>query len=246
MRRLFQALASTSDGAFIINEQHQIIFWNQAAETILGYTAEEVKGQLCYEILGGRDEQGRTLCQRYCRPAISAHHGTPLPNPDVYAQTGDGEGRWINVTTFAFPTADRSLGNVIVHLFRDATEERSNQRFVEQVREASRELRHDREMLGSAPPAPDTPSDRALDALTPRERQVLSLLAQGLSTDEMADTLSISPSTTRNHVQSILGKLNVHSRLEAVAYLYQEGLSEANGRHAGPSAAENSANDPER
>lgn len=53
--------------------------------------------------------------------------------------------------------------------------------------------------------------------LTPREAVVLSLLASGHGTREIARTLVISPATVRNHVQSILRKLGVHSRLEAVA-----------------------------
>jgi two-component system nitrate/nitrite response regulator NarL len=60
--------------------------------------------------------------------------------------------------------------------------------------------------------------------LTDREREVLSLLAQGHSTREIAQALSISYSTARNHIQNILHKLNVHSRLEAVAYAYEHGL----------------------
>jgi PAS domain S-box-containing protein len=64
MRHLFQALSKTDDGAFIINKQNQIIFWNQAAQRIIDYTAEEAIGRPCYEVLGGRDEQGRTGCQR--------------------------------------------------------------------------------------------------------------------------------------------------------------------------------------
>ena len=223
MRSLFQALANTSDGAFVINERHQIIFWNRAAETILGYSPEDVNGLQCYEILGGRDEQGRTLCQRYCRLAIGARNGGTASSPDVYARTQSGQRRWINVTTFAFSPADRGLGSVVVHLFRDVTDKKSNERFVEQVREASRELRNKDGISSLSRPTGKTPPDPRLATLTPRERQVLSLLAQGLGTEEMADTLSISEATIRNHVQNILEKLSVHSRLEAVAYVYQRG-----------------------
>jgi DNA-binding NarL/FixJ family response regulator len=60
--------------------------------------------------------------------------------------------------------------------------------------------------------------------LTDREREVLSLLAQGLNTPDIAQSLSISSSTVRNHVQNILHKLQVHSRLEAVAYALKHGL----------------------
>lgn len=227
MRRLFQAFTRTSDGAFIMNEENQIIFWNRAAETLLGYAAEEVVGKLCYEILGGLDEQGRPLCQRYCRIAIGAAQGETLPNLNVLARTQSGQRRWINVTTFALPTGAPDIGTVIVHLFRDATDQKSNERFINKILEASRELRDETErpgisMRGAARSAPDP----RFEALTPREREVLLLLAHGLGTEEIADMLSISPATTRNHVQSVLNKLEVHSRLEAVAYVYQQGLIE--------------------
>jgi PAS domain S-box-containing protein len=250
MRPLFQALTHTSDGAFIMNEKNQIIFWNQAAETLLGYTAEEVAGMLCYEILGGRDEQGGTLCQRYCRIAVSAAQGETLPTLDVFAQTRSGQGRWINVTTFTLPTGAPEIGNVIVHLFRDATDKKSDERFINHILEASRELRDETERPGLSMPAAESAPDPRLDALTPREREVLLLLAHGLGTGEIADTLSISPATTRNHVQSVLSKLEVHSRLEAVAYAYQRGLvevsDEQNSAHTGWSDRPNNANDPEK
>jgi DNA-binding NarL/FixJ family response regulator len=53
--------------------------------------------------------------------------------------------------------------------------------------------------------------------LTPREREVLSLLTQGLDTGAIARALVISPGTARTHVQHVLCKLGVHSRLEAAA-----------------------------
>jgi DNA-binding CsgD family transcriptional regulator len=56
-----------------------------------------------------------------------------------------------------------------------------------------------------------------LERLTPREVEVLRLLASGTAGTEIAADLAISPVTVRNHVQNILVKLQVHSRLEAVA-----------------------------
>jgi DNA-binding NarL/FixJ family response regulator len=53
--------------------------------------------------------------------------------------------------------------------------------------------------------------------LTPREHEVLMLIAQGRSTSEIVDELVISVHTARNHIRSILQKLGVHSRVEAVA-----------------------------
>ena len=62
------------------------------------------------------------------------------------------------------------------------------------------------------------------ELLTEREREVLALLAHGLSTRAIARSLSISSATVRNHVQSILNKLQVHSRLEAVTYALDHNL----------------------
>ena len=60
--------------------------------------------------------------------------------------------------------------------------------------------------------------------LSAREREVLSALAAGQSTDDVATALHISPVTVRNHVQRILAKLGTRSRLEAVAAGIQAGI----------------------
>ena len=62
--------------------------------------------------------------------------------------------------------------------------------------------------------------------LTRREREVLALLAQGADNERIAQRLVISPETARTHVQNVLGKLEVHSRLEAAAFVRQNGLLE--------------------
>jgi DNA-binding NarL/FixJ family response regulator len=56
-----------------------------------------------------------------------------------------------------------------------------------------------------------------VEPLTPRELEVLRALTEGLSTSEICDRLAIAPNTLRTHVQNIMGKLRVHSKLEAVA-----------------------------
>jgi two-component system NarL family response regulator len=60
--------------------------------------------------------------------------------------------------------------------------------------------------------------------LSRRERQVLALVARGFRTAAIADELVISPETARTHVQNVLGKLDLHSRLEAAAFVIENGL----------------------
>jgi two-component system nitrate/nitrite response regulator NarL len=70
------------------------------------------------------------------------------------------------------------------------------------------------------------------ESLTPREREVVARLVRGESTTSMARSMGVRLSTIRTHVDSILIKLGVHSRLEAVAYAVKEGIIEVPGGSA--------------
>jgi DNA-binding NarL/FixJ family response regulator len=65
---------------------------------------------------------------------------------------------------------------------------------------------------------------RRLSRLTRREREVVALLAEGADNDAIAQALIISPETARTHIQRILAKLGVHSRLAAAAFVVQNGM----------------------
>jgi DNA-binding NarL/FixJ family response regulator len=70
--------------------------------------------------------------------------------------------------------------------------------------------------------------------LTSRETEILRFLALGLGTSAIARELAISPATVRNHAQRVLAKLEVHSRLAAVARGYAMGLLRSPGWQATP------------
>jgi two-component system nitrate/nitrite response regulator NarL len=71
---------------------------------------------------------------------------------------------------------------------------------------------------------PKTTARMLASHLTKREREVLTLLVRGSSGADIAEELSISKNTVRTHIQSILTKLQVHSRLEAVAFATHNGI----------------------
>jgi DNA-binding NarL/FixJ family response regulator len=74
------------------------------------------------------------------------------------------------------------------------------------------------------PPAPAPADPLAVEELTPREREVLDLLARGLSNPEICEALVISEATTKTHVARILQKLDLRDRVQAVIYAYETGL----------------------
>ncbi len=209
-RDLLDLFTNTADGLMAVDPSGRIILWNRAAEALVGYSAPEVLGRRCYEVLGGRDDHGNILCHLNCHVLTMAKRREPVHAYDLVTHAKDGAERWLNVSTVLVPDPG---GTIVVHLFRDVTAARRPQHLIETL--VNR--------LGASA-APAAPPAEPTAPLTPREREILRLLASGEGTRAIARRLFVSTATVRNHTQNILAKLGVHSRLEAVALAFRSQL----------------------
>ncbi len=197
-----EILASTGEAAFAVDRDGVIIAWNSAASRLFGYTAPEAQGRLCWELLEGRDLFRNRYCCQGCPLREAAYGHEPVRESRLMLRKSDGER--LSVDVFMLLTGDGEGGNILVHLCRPA----------ESVKTGT-----------SQPPVPEAHSfNHHRGILTGREIEVLSLLDSGKSTEEIASTLCLSRATVRNHVQHILFKLRVRSRIAAVSKARQIGL----------------------
>ena len=187
-------VASTTDPAFTTDGEGVIRAWNAAAEEEFGVTATEARGSECARVLRGRDPYGNEYCSVSCPLRQMALQGRAVHRCELHFRNDAGQHRPYSVSTLLLSTAGEADPE-IVHLLQPVYSEVKRPRWKKRGFSAN----HER------------------GELSPREREVLRLLADGRPTDEIARTLFISHSTARNHIQHILHKLHAHSRLEAVA-----------------------------
>lgn len=138
MKKVLEALAHAADGACMVDAAQRIVFWNAAAERILGYRAEEVNGRLCCEIFCGKTRPGDLACTPDCavRLAVTGDHLPPSYN--LLSRTKPGATLLLNVSVIV-PLASARPG-VVIHLFRDVTRQLQYERYVEQIRHAGTHL----------------------------------------------------------------------------------------------------------
>ena len=210
-----RALGNTGDGVYVVDGAQRILFWNKGAERLLGFTEAQVRGQHCYEVLHGRLRSGEPWCQAGCEVQRCVQRGTPVENFDLQVATQEGQDAWVNVSVIALPNQEKPLA---LHLLRDISREKHRERALRQVLRALR-----RYGLSPRPAEAGKRSGRSA-RLTRREREVMILLARGLSTRALARQLGISVYTARNHIQNVLHRLGAHTQAQAVSLALRNGL----------------------
>ena len=219
MGSAYDFIANTSDGVFGVDPQQTIVLWNDAATSILGYRPDEVLGRNCYEIVEGRDSEGCAVCVPGCDAIESASRLDLPPSQDLAVQKKGGDTVWLNVSTIILPSPTQKL-SVLIHLFREVSQQHE---LVQVVREFASVVSGISRGTGKGRKR-KVPNGDDCVRLTRREREIMGHLVTGVTTEMIAEQLSISSRTVRNHVNNILGKLGVHSRLEAVTYSIKNGL----------------------
>lgn len=103
-------LAHISDGVYFVDRDRRITYWNQSAERITGYSAQEVIGHRCHDnLLIHVDEEGHSLCKGSC-PMVKAIEGRTLMNGRVFLHHKEGHRILVNVRVV--PLSDRN-GTII-------------------------------------------------------------------------------------------------------------------------------------
>ena len=211
---LFAFFEGASDGVFAVRETGEICFWNRAAQSIFGYSVEEVLGKTCSELFHGVGALGTQVCLEHCVELQCTLKPESMPNFDLNVTTRDGERKWVNISTVPFLNRGTQK-TLIVHLARDISVQKSREETYRKMIAVSREVcAMDDSPNGAAPITP----------LSSHELEILRMFAAGKDAPRIAKALGISPQTLRNHLHHINKKLRTHNRLEAVTHAVQRHL----------------------
>jgi len=179
----------TGDPAFAVDRQGIVVYWNEAAEQALGYPSSEALGEKCWRLLTGQDSFGNRYCGRHCPLMEMAFLHEPVHNFLTTFATASHQNQQFSIsclTVFDQPGDEMLLH--ICHPENEALQAGNNQ----------------------------IPADVDPSTLSHREIEVLELLAEKVSTKNIATRLDISIRTVRTHIQHLMYKLRVHKRNEAI------------------------------
>jgi DNA-binding CsgD family transcriptional regulator len=203
-------VVSAEDPCFAVNLRQEIVYWNSSIAQLLGRDAVDVLGRSCFDVIGGRQaDSGSSWCQRQCPVVQNAQVGQASAGFTLTWNNCWGR----TFTCSVRPLLLRPVRDVvwIIHSLQDISAESELINFAKRIVKQTHQL-----VTGARREWPSN--------LTPREIAVLSMVARGMTTDDIASQLVVSKATAKNHIRNALSKLGLHSRLEAAAYVHENGL----------------------
>ncbi len=187
---------------WVSDETGHIVYINDRAENLLGRDAAATIGHPCHAVIAGRDEEGKKWCEQNCQVQELAKNGQEIEPYTLRIADHDDDERWLQLLVIPFQNDEgRTL---LAHCAFRIDRTHVIESYLDRV-------------AARTPVNAHRSFDLEESRLSRRERQVLDLLAQDKNLYEIAEQLGVSYYTVRNHVQHVLGKMGVHSTLEAVA-----------------------------
>ncbi len=194
------ALDVIEEGVVVQDDGDQVVYANRAASELLGVGREELRGRS--ELPAPSkclSESGEALADDGWPSADALRTGRPQRPRVMGIKRPDGRLRWVRVSA-------RPIGRSVLTSLQDIT--------------ALRRAEEDAAALASR--LGGNGSSKG-GVLSPREHQVVELLAAGLTGEQVADRLGISPATVRVHIRNATGKLGASTRTQAVAIAVARG-----------------------
>lgn len=177
-----------------------LVHMNDEARRLFG-VADGALGRSCHQIVRGKDEDGATFCRDACPAWCDAILGRSSPPRMLHMRGPDGRGPWSLVWIVPL-TGPHGTHPWLVHCAYSQEKAHVIESYLQRVAHRS----------SSAAPV-----GCELSVLTPRQREILGMLARDADPQRIARDLSLSYATVRNHVRQMLERLGVHSTQEAVA-----------------------------
>lgn len=212
-KKIIELTHSTGDIAFAVDNGGEVVAWNRAAVEAFAIQEDDAIGRSCGDLLQGVDECG-PVCSDNCTMRQAVMQQRPVRNIDLQAVTPFGR-RWFNVSMLIF--SDAGSPNIYALYVARSIDVRKR------LEVLMRDFVHDE----SSTDAGTWTVNRAAvmnAALSVREVEVVRMLAQGHTTEEIARSLGISRATVNNHTQHVMSKLDAHTRLEAVRKAVYAGI----------------------
>jgi DNA-binding CsgD family transcriptional regulator len=182
----------------VANADGRVGLCNTAATILLKNGSSIPLGRPCWEVTGFVTADGTPFCSEFCPVQRQARAGKVVRRQRVVLPSSERGPLDLDLLTFVLPP-NRYPRRAVLHLILPGSPEVAT--------------------AADNGPNEDARIAHRFDHLTRREREILRMLSMGLGTEHIAADLCISPTTVRNHVQHVLGKLEVHGRLEAIMAL---------------------------